>query len=115
MVLGPEEYVDRRMTNNASTVLAMWRKLVKEANLTELKAKLSDITCHIWCVRYSGSHLVYQIYRVTSRDKRAATRYFGFIRFGNIYLLFTCLIQIKRWPSASHLGLYNTRSSGIYR
>jgi hypothetical protein len=27
MVLGPEEYVDKRVLNSASTVLAMWRKL----------------------------------------------------------------------------------------
>jgi hypothetical protein len=39
MVLGPEEYVEKRMVNSASTVLAMWRKLVKEADLTVLKAK----------------------------------------------------------------------------
>jgi hypothetical protein len=39
MVLGPEEYVDKRMLNSASTVLAMWRKLVKEADLTVLEAK----------------------------------------------------------------------------
>jgi hypothetical protein len=39
MVLGPEEYADKRMVNSASTVLAMWRKLVKEADLTVLKAK----------------------------------------------------------------------------
>jgi hypothetical protein len=39
MVLGPEEYVKKRMVNSASTVLAMWRALVKEADLTVLKAK----------------------------------------------------------------------------
>jgi hypothetical protein len=39
MVLGSEEYVEKRMLNSASTVLAMWRKLVKEADLTVLKAK----------------------------------------------------------------------------
>jgi hypothetical protein len=39
MVLGPEEYEDKRMLNSASTVLAMWRKLVKEADLTVLEAK----------------------------------------------------------------------------
>jgi hypothetical protein len=36
IVLGPEEYVDRRMLNSAS-ILAMWRKLVKEAYQTVLK------------------------------------------------------------------------------
>jgi hypothetical protein len=39
MVLEPEEYVEKRMLNSASTVLAMWRKLVKEVDLTVLKAK----------------------------------------------------------------------------
>jgi hypothetical protein len=39
MVLGLEEYVEKRMLNSASTVLAMWRKLVKEADLTVLEAK----------------------------------------------------------------------------
>jgi hypothetical protein len=39
MVLGPAEYADRRMVNSASTVLAMWRKLVKEADQTVLEAK----------------------------------------------------------------------------
>ena len=39
MVLGPGEYEDKRMVNSASTLLAMWRKLVKEADLTVLKAK----------------------------------------------------------------------------
>lgn len=39
MVLGSGEYVEKRMVNSASTVLAMWRKLVKEAGLTVLKAK----------------------------------------------------------------------------
>jgi hypothetical protein len=38
-VLGPEEYADKRMLNCASSVLAMWRKLVKEADLTVMKAK----------------------------------------------------------------------------
>jgi hypothetical protein len=31
---------------------------------------LSDITCHIWCVRYSGSHPVRQIFRVTSQERK---------------------------------------------
>ena len=39
MVLGPEEYEDRRMLNSATTLLGMWRKLVKEADLTVLKEK----------------------------------------------------------------------------
>jgi hypothetical protein len=39
MVLGLEEYEDRRMLNSATTVLSMWRKLVKEADLTILKEK----------------------------------------------------------------------------
>jgi hypothetical protein len=39
MALGPKEYVDKRMVNSASTALAMWRKLVKEADLTVLEAK----------------------------------------------------------------------------
>jgi hypothetical protein len=39
MVLGPEEYEDGRMLNSATTVLAMWRKLVKEADLTVLREK----------------------------------------------------------------------------
>ena len=39
MVLGPAEYEDKRMVNSAGTVLAMWRKLVKEADLTVLRAK----------------------------------------------------------------------------
>jgi hypothetical protein len=39
MVLGPGEYEDKRMVNSASTLLVMWRKLVKEADLTVLKAK----------------------------------------------------------------------------
>jgi hypothetical protein len=39
MVLGLEEYMDKRMVNSVSTNLVMWLKLVKEANLTVLKAK----------------------------------------------------------------------------
>jgi len=39
MVLGPEEYVEKWIVNSASTVLTMWRKLVKEADVTVLKAK----------------------------------------------------------------------------
>ncbi len=39
MVLGPQEYEKRRMVNSASTPLAMWRKLIKEADLTVLSAK----------------------------------------------------------------------------
>ena len=34
MVLGPEDYVTKRAVNSAATCLAMWRKLVKEADLT---------------------------------------------------------------------------------
>jgi hypothetical protein len=37
--LGPEEYEERSMVNSASTPLAMWRKLIKEADLAVLKAK----------------------------------------------------------------------------
>jgi hypothetical protein len=36
MVLGPEEYAQKRMLNCASLVLAIWQKLVKEADLTVL-------------------------------------------------------------------------------
>ncbi|KAF2026368.1 hypothetical protein EK21DRAFT_49373, partial [Setomelanomma holmii] len=36
IVHGPEEYANKRMLNCASSVLAMWRKLVKEANVTIL-------------------------------------------------------------------------------
>ena len=39
MVLGPAEYEERRMLNSANSVLAMWRALVKEADLTVLKEK----------------------------------------------------------------------------
>ena len=39
MVLGPEEYEDRWMLKCATTVLAMWLELVKEADLTALKGK----------------------------------------------------------------------------
>jgi hypothetical protein len=39
MVLGPQEYEERRMVNSASTPLVMWRKLIKEADLTVLKIK----------------------------------------------------------------------------
>lgn len=39
MVLGSEEYADKRIVNSVSTALAMWRKLVKEADLTVLQVK----------------------------------------------------------------------------
>lgn len=39
MVLGPKEYEEKRMLNCASSVLAAWRALVKEADLTVLKEK----------------------------------------------------------------------------
>ena len=39
MVLRLEEYVDKWMLNYASLVFIMWRKLVKEADLTVLKVK----------------------------------------------------------------------------
>jgi hypothetical protein len=39
MILEPEEYVNKRILNNVSTVLIIWRKLVKETDLTVLKAK----------------------------------------------------------------------------
>lgn len=39
MVLGPEEYQEKRMLNSASTVLAAWRALIKEADLTVLRDK----------------------------------------------------------------------------
>jgi hypothetical protein len=42
IVLGPEEYADKRMLNCASSVLAMWRKLVKEADVTVLRAKRQE-------------------------------------------------------------------------
>jgi hypothetical protein len=38
-VLGPEKYKEKRMLNYASLVLAVWRGLVKEADLTVLKEK----------------------------------------------------------------------------
>jgi len=38
-VLGPEEYVEKRGINSATTVLAMWRSLVKEADITVLAAE----------------------------------------------------------------------------
>jgi hypothetical protein len=55
MVLGPREYEDKRMVNSASTLLAMWRKLVKEADLTVLKAKrkVPKLPCSAECFRYS--------------------------------------------------------------
>jgi hypothetical protein len=39
MVLGPEEYKEKRMLNCASSVLAAWRALVKEADVTVLNNK----------------------------------------------------------------------------
>lgn len=39
MVLGPQEYEERRMVNSAGTPLAMWRKLIKDADLTVLNVK----------------------------------------------------------------------------
>lgn len=39
MVLGPQEYEERRMVNSASTPLAMRRKLVEEADLTVRNVK----------------------------------------------------------------------------
>jgi hypothetical protein len=42
MVLGPEEYEEKRMLNCA--VLAAWRALIKEADLTVLKEKEAAIT-----------------------------------------------------------------------
>lgn len=39
MVLRVEEYKERRMLNSASLVLAAWRALIKEADLTVLHEK----------------------------------------------------------------------------
>lgn len=39
MVLGLEEYTNQRTLNSASTVLGMWRQLVKEADETVLQTK----------------------------------------------------------------------------
>jgi hypothetical protein len=39
MVLGLEEYIERRMLNSANSVLAMRRALVKEVDLTVLEEK----------------------------------------------------------------------------
>lgn len=54
MVLGPEGYEDRRMLNSATTVLAMWRKLVKEADLTVLRARRQQQpgTADRWRLRF---------------------------------------------------------------
>lgn len=75
MVLGPEEYVDKRILNNASTVLAMWRKL-EEADLTVLKAKRQQEprAGNKWRLRFHGhnarlptsSIAIFEISRVSS-------------------------------------------------
>lgn len=39
LVLGPEEYEERRMLNCASSILAAWRALIKEPDLTVLHEK----------------------------------------------------------------------------
>ncbi len=54
MVLGPEEYEDRRVLNSAATVLGMWRSLVKEADLTVLaKRRQRDPSAAAkWKLRY---------------------------------------------------------------
>ena len=39
IVLRPEEYKERRMLNCASSILTMWRGLVKEADLMVLNKK----------------------------------------------------------------------------
>jgi hypothetical protein len=56
MVLGPEEYVEQRMVNSASTLLEMWRKLVKEADLTVLKDKRHEEpqAADKWRLRFHG-------------------------------------------------------------
>jgi hypothetical protein len=76
MVLGSEEYVDKRMLNSASMVLAMWRKLVKEADLTVLKAKRQQEprAGEKWRLRFHGhtarmptsSIAIFEISRVSS-------------------------------------------------
>lgn len=55
-VLGSEEYVDKRMLNCASSVLAMWRKVVKEADITVLKVKREQEPIHAekWRLRFFG-------------------------------------------------------------
>jgi hypothetical protein len=54
MVLGPEEYVQRRMVNSANTVLAMWRGLVKEADLTVLAKRRHEepMRADMWRLRF---------------------------------------------------------------
>ncbi|KAF2277290.1 uncharacterized protein EI97DRAFT_441364 [Westerdykella ornata] len=42
MVLGPEEYEEKRMLNSASTVLAAWCALIKEADLMVLRDKRQE-------------------------------------------------------------------------
>ena len=76
IVLGPEEYVDKRTLNSASTVLAMWRKLVKEADLTVLEAKRKQEprSGDKWRLRFHGhnarmptsSITIFEISRVSS-------------------------------------------------
>src|SRR6266480_6118243 len=39
MVHGPEEYKEERMLNSAISILAVWRALIKEADLTVLRKK----------------------------------------------------------------------------
>jgi len=56
MVLGPQEYEERRMVNSASTPVAMWRKLIKEADLTILRIKRQQEpgTGEKWRLRFHG-------------------------------------------------------------
>jgi hypothetical protein len=42
IVLGPQEYEEMRIVNSASTPLAIWRKLIKEADLTVLRIKRQE-------------------------------------------------------------------------
>jgi hypothetical protein len=42
MIHGPQEYEKRGIFNSAGTSLAMWRKLIKEADLTVLSAKIFE-------------------------------------------------------------------------
>lgn len=76
MVLGPEEYEEKRMLNSASTVLAAWRALIKEADLTVLRDKRREepISGDKWRLRFhnynakppSSSISVFEISKVST-------------------------------------------------
>jgi hypothetical protein len=84
MVLGPQEYEKRRMVNSASTPLAMWRKLIKEADLIVLSAKrLEDprnkekwrLRFHNHNARFPSSSIsVFDVSKVGSRSFCVLTR-----------------------------------------